>query len=321
MATHFLLTAAARTLSLKAIYKRGEEKAFELFCQLRWPETDGAPVCPRCGCCESYNIKTRRKFKCKACHHQFSPTSGTILASRKLGYVDIVAAICIVVNGAKGISALQLTRNIDVQHKTAWVLVHKLREAMEAETENATVDGVAEVDGAHFGGHIRPTNLAKDRVDRRKSEHQTGKRRVVVAIRQRKGRTLPFVVRNEADGVAIVKRVVKPNTVIHADEASHWDSLHAQYNARRINHKEGYSIDDCCTNQAESFFARLRNMIQGQHHGVNPKYLHAYASHAAWMEDHRRENNGALTCRVIGLALHHPVSRDWKGYWQRAQAA
>ncbi|MEO1143622.1 MAG: transposase, partial [Pseudomonadota bacterium] len=74
-------------------------------------------------------------------------------------------------------------------------------------------------------------------------------------------------------------------------------------------------------NQAESFFARLRNMIQGQHHGVSPKYLHAYAKHAAWMEDHRRENNGALTSRALGLALHHPVSRDWKGYWQRAQAA
>jgi len=65
MATHFLLTAAARTLSLRAIYKRGEEKAFELFCQLRWPETGGTPVCPRCGCCESYNIKTRRKLNAR----------------------------------------------------------------------------------------------------------------------------------------------------------------------------------------------------------------------------------------------------------------
>ena len=265
MATHFLLTAAARTLSLKAIYKAGEEKAFELFCKLRWPQTQGKPVCPKCGCCESYNIKTRRKFKCKACHHQYSPTSGTILASRKLDYVDILAAICIVVNGAKGVSALQLARDIDVQHKTAWVLVHKLREAMEAETENATVDSTAEVDGAYFGGHIRPANLAENRVDRRKAKYQTGKRRVVVAIRERKGRTLPFVVRNEADGVAIVKRVVMPNTEIHADEAAHWDELHARYNARRINHTEGYSKDDSCTNQAESFFARLRRMIKQLH--------------------------------------------------------
>ncbi len=318
MATHFLLTAAARTLSLKDIYKGGEDKAYALFCQLRWPETDGDPVCPKCGCCDSYNITTRRKFKCKACHHQFSPTSGTILASRKLDYIDILAAICIVVNGAKGVSALQLARDLDVQHKTAWILVHKLREAMEAEIENATTSGVVEVDGAHFGGHIRPENMAKDRVDRRLAEHQTGRRRVVVAIRQRKGRTLPFVTRNESDGVEIVQRVVMPGAEIHADEATHWDNLHARYEARRVNHSEGYSINGVCTNQAESYFARLRKMVGGQHHHVSPKYLAAYAVHAAWMEDHRRESNGALAHRALGLALNHPVSRDWKGYWQRS---
>jgi len=117
MATHFLLTAKARTLSLKDIYQGGEDKAFALFCQLRWPETDGEPVCPKCGCVDAYHITTRRKFKCKACSHQYSPTSGTMFASRKMAYVDLLAAICIIVNGAKGISALQLARDLDCQHK------------------------------------------------------------------------------------------------------------------------------------------------------------------------------------------------------------
>ena len=51
---------------------------------------------------------------------------------------------------------------------------------------------------------------------------------------------------------------------------------------------------------------------------VSPQYLHQYAAHAAWMEDHRRMDNGALTQRALGLALAHPVSRQWAGYWQRA---
>ena len=67
MAQHFLLSAQARTLSLKEIYQGGEDKAYETFCAIRWSETDGEPVCPRCGCCDAYRITTRRKFKCKAC--------------------------------------------------------------------------------------------------------------------------------------------------------------------------------------------------------------------------------------------------------------
>ncbi len=66
MAQHFLLSAAARTLSLRAIYQDGEDKAYETFKAIRWNETDGAPVCPRCGSLDHYAIPTRRKFKCAA---------------------------------------------------------------------------------------------------------------------------------------------------------------------------------------------------------------------------------------------------------------
>ena len=55
----------------------------------------------------------------------------------------------------------------------------------------------------------------------------------------------------------------------------------------------------------------------GQHHHVSPRYLHQYAAHAAWMEDHRRTDNGGLVHLELGLAMKHPVSRQWKGYWQR----
>ena len=317
MSQHFLLTAAARTLSLKAIYEGGEEKAYAMFRKLRWHLTDGAPVCPRCGSLDPYEITTRRKFKCKGCGYQFSVTAGTIFASRKMAYTDILAAICITMNAAKGLSMLQLSRDLDCQYKTAFVLSHKLREALAAETKHHTLAGEVEVDGAYFGGHIRPANRVEDRVDRRLAEHQTGTRRVVIAARQREGRTLTAVVRSEADGVAFVQAVTAPNTSIHADEASHWDVLHETFPVSRINHSEAYCWDGACTNQAESYFSRLRRMVSGQHHHVSPRYLHQYAAHAAWMEDHRRLDNGSLVHAALGLAMAHPVSRVWKGYWQR----
>lgn len=317
MAQHFLLSAKARTLSLREIYAGGEEKAYETFRKLRWQETEGEAVCPHCGCVDSYEITTRRRFKCAACGKQFSVTSGTIFASRKMSFTDLLAAICILANAAKGISALQLSRDLNCQHKTAFVLAHKLREAMAAETKGATLTGDVEIDGAFFGGHIRPANEKANRIDRRRVQHQTGKRRVVIALRQRKGRTLSFVSTDEGDGVAIAKQVVARDAIMHADEASHWDALHDGWQVGRINHSEAYSLDGVCTNQAESYFSRLRRMVRGQHHHVSPRYLHQYAAHAAWIEDHRRDDNGTIAHKALGLALGHGVSRNWSGYWQR----
>ena len=319
MAQHFLLSAASRTLSLRKIYKAGEDAAYRTFCEMRWPETNGEAVCPCCGHDEAYKITTRRKFKCKACHHQFSVTSGTIFASRKMDFVDLLAAICIIVNASKGVSMVQLSRDLDCQYKTAFVLAHKLREAMaqEVQTGEVLTDHV-EIDGAYFGGHIRPANAKADRVDRRKKEHQTGKRRVVVALREREGRTLPFVTTSEAEGVALANENVDRMATISADEASHWDLLHAGWNVDRVNHSEIYSDHGKHTNMVESYFSRLRRMIEGQHHHVSPQYLYQYANHAAWLEDNRRTDNGTLAKIVVSNAMSAPVSRQWKGYWHRA---
>ena len=320
MAQHFLLSAAARTLKLRDIYRMSDDQAFEAFKAIRFSETGGDAFCPACGCLEPYWLSTRRKWKCRACHKQFSVTSGTIFASRKLALVDILAAIALFVNAAKGISALQLSRDLGVQHKTAFVLAHKLREAMASGNEAVMLKGVVEVDGAYFGGHVRPENRKEDRKDRRRAENRDPARRVVIAIRERGGRVLPFVTKSESEGVGIVKWRVAPMSVVHADEAGHWDILHGFYETRRINHQEAYSDGDACTNQAESYFSRLRRMVQGQHHHVSPQYLHQYANEAAWREDHRRGDNGALFKLTAGAALHSPVSRQWKGYGQRKAA-
>jgi len=189
---------------------------------------------------------------------------------------------------------------------------------MASETNGAELSGEVEIDGMYTGGSIRPANLKEDRIDRRRAPVQTGKRRVVIALRQRKGRTLTFVDTHEPKGVEIARRVVEKGSTIIADEASHWDSLPIDFTMLRINHSLAYSLDGISTNQVESFFSRLRKMIEGQHHHVSPRYLSAYAAHAAWLEDHRRLDNGALCHRALGLALNHSTSA-LKGYWQRAR--
>ena len=73
-----------------------------------------------------------------------------------------------------------------------------------------------------------------------------------------------------------------------------------------------------CTNQAESFFSRLRRAEIGTHHHIRGRYLHQYAGEMAWREDHRQISNGEQYLAVTSAALAHPVSRNWKGYWQRS---
>ena len=320
MAQHFLLSKAARSLSLAQVARLSDDAAWDVFKAIRWADTEGAPFCPRCGCLKHSFIATRKLFKCGGCRHQYSVTSGTIFASRKLPIRDHLLAIAIFANGAKGHSALQLSRDLDVQYRTAFVMAHKLREAVAVEAAAHTASGTVEVDGAYFGGHVRPENMKADRRDRRLAENQTGKRRVVIVIRERAGKAVTFVVRAEAEAVPTIETRVAPGSVIHADEAKGWDRLHKSFTTRRINHQEGYSFDDACTNQAESFFSRLRRAEMGVHHHVAGPYLGAYAGEMAWRENHRRVSNGEQYALITSAALNHAPSQVWKGYWQRHTA-
>lgn len=297
-----------------------DEEARATFRRLRWADNGGEPYCPKCGCLKVSAFATRPVWKCSGCHYQFSVTSGTIFADRKRPLRDYLLAIAIFANGAKGHSALQLSRDLACQYKTAFVLAHKLREAIASEARDMTIGGagkVGEVDGAYFGGHSRKENKAEERKDRRLVEEQTGKRQVVVVMRERGGRTLPFVVAKESHGVPIILQRVMPGTILHADEAGGWDSLHAHYEMHRINHSIAYSLDGACSNQAESYFARLRRAEIGTHHRISGRYLGGYASEMAWREDHRRQSNGAQFKAIIASALALPKSHDWRGYWQR----
>jgi transposase-like protein len=320
MSQHFLLSTKARTLSLAQVLRLSDEEAYATFKGIRFSQNGGEAFCPKCGSLALYNLPRRKMWRCKDCPCQFSVTSGTIFASRKLSIRDILAAIAIFTNGAKGHSALQLSRDLDVQYKTAFVLSHKIREAIAAQDKGAKVSGKVEIDGMHAGGYVKPANRVEDRRDRRLAGNRSGKREVVIVARERNGKTLTFVAKTEDQGVEGLKERIALGSTVYADEASHWDQLHARYDTVRINHSEAYSDGDACTNMAESFFSRLRRAEIGTHHHVAGPYLASYAAEMDWREDNRRVSNGEQYRAIVSAAAHHPVSRQWKGYWQRRAA-
>ncbi len=174
MAIHFLQSKAARTLSLAQVFRMTEEEAETAFRKIRWSATEGKPVCPECGGLAPYEYRRPTgllRFRCKACGKNFSLTSGTLFASHKAPLRAYLAAIAVFMNEVKGKSALALSRDLGMSHKACWILLHKVREAMAEEFKGRKVGGVgkvAEVDGAYFGGYVKPANLAAQRRDRRR---------------------------------------------------------------------------------------------------------------------------------------------------------
>ncbi len=332
MTSHFLLSAAARTLMLASVARMSDEEAERVFIRLRWSDNDGNAYCPHCGCKIVYACRRPNgapRWRCKACRKDFSVTSGTLFAFHKLPLRAYLMAVAIFANEVKGKSMLALWRDLGVQYKTSFVLAHKIRKAMASEVRKTEIGGQgkrAEVDGGYFGGYVKPANHKENRRDRRLRQNQSGKRQVVVVIRERgeNGKTLPGVFRNEADALTFIRRQVPVGTELYADEAASWNELHARYELHRINHQEAYSLGDAAethTNNAEGFFSRMRRGEIGHHHHIASPYLIRFAQEAAWREDHRREPNGFQVDRLVGLAMHNKPSVDFCGYWQRGRAA
>jgi transposase-like protein len=320
MSQHFLLSAAARTLSLSTVLRMTDMAAESVFRSVRW--TDGKAICPHLYECRRPSGSLR--FRCKACRKDFSITSGTLFAFHKMPLRNYLAAIAIFVNEVKGKAALALSRDLDVQYKTAFVLAHKLREAMATELKGMRVGGAertVEVDGGYFGGYIKPANHKEFRRDLRLAKNQNGKRQVVVVMRERDGRTLPSVHRSESSALSFIAARALPGTSIMADEAPSWNDLHGRFAVSRIDHSKLYSDQNgVYTNGAEEFFSRMRRAEIGHHHHIAGAYLIRYAQESAWREDHRRMDNGRQVSTVAGLAMRAVTSVDWCGYWQRARA-
>ncbi len=182
MSQHFLLSKSAKTLSLAQVFRMTDAEAEKVFRNVRWPETKGDAVCPSCGSLDAYDCcrpNGAPRFRCKECGKDFSITSGTLFASHKLPLRAYLAAIAIFCNEVKGKSMLAMSRDLGLSYKTAFVLCHKMREAMAEEMKGRKIGGagtVAEVDGGYFGGYQKPANKREDRVDRRLGLNRNGKR-------------------------------------------------------------------------------------------------------------------------------------------------
>lgn len=329
---HFLLSPHFRNLPSNKISRLSDDEAFHLLKTARWgmPEKPNNVICPRCRVRHTaYFIPSRKQWQRKHCTYRFSITAGTIFHLSKLSLHQILMAIYYFSTTNKGISALQLSVYLGVQYKTAWVLLHKLREALNQTKNLAKLRGEVHIDGCYVNNYIRQKNNIQRRIDRRKRRYQRSDKACVLIFRQRAAnqdiiqgadRSIVALLKEEENGKDIREltyALVEPQTKICVDEHPSYDTLDFHYDLWRVNHsKEFCAIDGTTNNLAESFFARFRRTIIGIYHRMHNNYMMLYANETAWREDMRRKSNQVKFSDVLERALRCRPSRDFVGYWQ-----
>jgi transposase-like protein len=302
-------------LSVRAVMRMSDKECRQIFTEIRWGGK--LPICPKCANEGAYWLEKKKIFKCRTCGHQYSLTSGTIFSGRKLPLTDYLCAVVLFVQAVKGISSLHLARNLEITGKSAFVILHKIREAIERSVDDLRLSGVIEVDGATFGGYRRSFNHASQMWQKRRYLAKNDNKHVVVIARSRFGRSFPFVGETEGQAAPMIKKMIESGSVIVADGGHAWDGLNRLFDMLRIDHSLSFSANNACTNMAESYFSVLRRMHMGVHHRIDKRNMHAYASELCWKQDFRAESSDEKVRMLLMLALNSKPSTKWAKYWQR----
>ena len=266
-----------------------DDKAREHLEAIRWPN---GPVCPHCGGVEQIKPLTGKGVRaglyyCNDCEGQFTATVGTVFERSKVPLSKWVLAFHLVCASKKGMSAHQLHRMLGVTYKTAWFMMHRIREAMTSEGGMLGGGGkVVEADETYWGNSPR-SKAAKSR-KRTNTVHDKEK---IIALVERNGNVRGFHVAS-VNGETL-KSVLHDN--IAKDSHLMTDDLHMYRSVGKhfisheaVNHsRKEYARGTAHTNTVEGFFSILKRGLVGTFHHVAPKHLNRYVTEFSFRYNHR----------------------------------
>lgn len=272
----------AETLSVVELFRMfpDEDACYQWLEAARW---NGKPVCPHCGGMDNIVRDPRpRHYRHKDCRKRFTVTTGTCMHSTKRPLQDWLYAIYSVLTGRKGVSAMQLSKELGVQYRTAWHMLHRIREACSR--GDFTLGNTVEVDETYIGG------LEKNKHESKKLHAGRGVvgKEAVVGIRERGGKTKAAHVKrtDAATLVPMVEETVEAGATVYTDDAAAYGALPSiinQYQHDTVAHSKGeYVRGDVHTNGIESVWAVLKRSITGTWHHVSPKHLGRYVNEASF---------------------------------------
>lgn len=268
------------TTLLEAVtYFSDPEVAWEYAVKNRWPH---GVACPRMGCGSAsvQVIATRKKWRCKDCGRQFSVKVNSIFESSPLPLTKWLPAVWFLANTKNGTSSHELGRHLGVTQKTAWFMLHRIREAM-APTDKIAFAGEVEADETFVGGKQRATMVTGLGFRKMKHGPTEGKTTVfgLVARSPRKGgsRVKAMVVkgRKRSDLFPVIHENVVPHSTIYTDALLSYRGM-AEYDHKWIDHFVTYCEGRVHTNTIENFWSCLKRTIKGTYIAPRPFHLDAY---------------------------------------------
>ena len=269
-------------------------------------------VCPHCGSTQKVGTRTDKPklCNCNRCHNTFSIFTGTIFEKSSTNLTKWFYAVHLFLNAKKGISALQLQREIGTTYKTAWRMLKQIRTAMGNENLTKSFELIVEVDETYVGGKPRKqNNNLKFTTPFPKDTSTTGrgtKKTPVIGVKERgTGRVYARVAFPNEEGkklsgkqlLAVISAVTKTDTVVMTDDFKGYNIMnHKATNPEKFTHisichslGEFSAGNGLHTNGIESFWAVFKRAIIGSYHHVSTKYLQQYVNECCFRQNNRSD--------------------------------
>jgi len=274
-----------------------EEACREYLFELRWPE---GFMCPKCGGKEYYDIRARKKYQCKSCRHQTTPTVGTVMDKTHLPIKTWFWAIYLVSSDKRGFSATLLSKKLKLPYKTAWFLLHRIRAAMKQRDEKYLLAGIVEYDDTYFGkpgkGGKRGRGTSKSKVVVAVSKSKDGKPKFVKmqVVPNLKGKTIG----------AFAKQAISEGATIQTDAYS---SYRKPLQEKYLYEYEVFDADSEMLHWLHILIGNAKAFVQGTFHGLGRKHLQRYLDEFCYRFN-RRAFGDEVFARLLNATVNaHPL--------------
>jgi transposase-like protein len=285
-----------------------EQSAIDHFRKVRWPS---GVICYDCGSVKVWNLAGEGQ-KCGDCGKKFTVRHDTIFAESKLPLRKWFAAIFLITSHKKGIASAQLARDLGITQKSAWHVLHRIREATQHHAfQRPLLSGTIEADETYVGGKEKNKHR-KARGRTETGEFNVAPKKIVFGMLQRGGELRMQRVKRLAETKRAVLANVELKSRVYTDEAAHYRWMTHPYEHALVRHGfHEYVVGDVTTNGIEGAFSHFKRAVIGVYHQISDEHIDRYLSMFAWrwnrknMEEGERVN--ALLRSTVGHQLPYKV--------------